>query len=56
MDDWFRTELTNRQRAEELYRSIDSNERLQKLMAQRTSSAVDSIYNPGAEVLIKEKI
>ena len=53
--DWFRTELTSRQRAEELYRQIDSNERLQKLMSQRTSGSVNTIYNHADEVLFKEK-
>ena len=50
--DSFREELTKRQRAEELYRKIDSNERLQKLMAQKTSGASNV---PGDEVLFKEQ-
>ena len=49
--DWFREELSKRQRAEELYRKIDSNERLQKLMSQNTSA----VYFPGNLVLFKEK-
>ena len=53
--DWFRLELANRQKAEDLYRKIDSNERLQKLMAQQTSGATNAVYNPGDEVLFKEK-
>ena len=53
--DWFRQELTKRQRAEELYRKIDSNERLRKLLVQKTSGATDAVYVPGDEVLFKEK-
>ena len=49
--DWFREELSRRQRAEELYRKIDSNERLQKLMSQATSGATDAVYYPGDQVL-----
>ena len=45
--DWFRLELANQQKAEDLYRKIDSNERLQKLMAQQTSGATNAVYNPG---------
>jgi hypothetical protein len=53
--DWFRQELSRRQRAEELYRQIDSNKRLQKLMTQATSGATDAVYVPGDEVFFKEK-
>ena len=53
--DWFRQELYNRQKAEDLYRKIDSNERLQKLMSQKTTGATDAVYKPGDEVLFKEK-
>ena len=53
--DWFREELSRRQRAEELYRKIDSNERLQQLMSQATSGATDAVYYPGDQVLFKEK-
>ena len=53
--DWFRQEISSRQRAEEIYRNADSNERLQKLMAQRTSGATDAVYLPGDDVLFKEK-
>ena len=53
--DWFRDELLSRQKAEQLYRLIDSNERLQKTWAQKTSGAVNVIYTPGDIVLFKEK-
>ena len=53
--DWFREELSRRQRAEELYRKINSNERLQQLMSQATSGATDAVYYPGDQVLFKEK-
>ena len=53
--DWFREEMSKRQRAEEIYRKVDSNERLQKLMTQRLTGAADAIYYPGDEVLFKEK-
>ena len=53
--DWFREELMNRQKAEQLFRMIDSNERLQKSWAQRTSGATDVMYHPGDVVLFKEK-
>ena len=38
-----------------LCRNVDSNERLQKLMAQRVSGATDAVYLPGDEVVFKEK-
>ena len=53
--DWFGEELYKRQRTEELYRKIDSNERLQKLMSQNTSGASDAVYFPGDLDLFKEK-
>ena len=52
--DWFRQELANRQKTEELFRKIDSNERLQKLMAQKITGAADAVYHPGDEVVFKE--
>ena len=53
--DWFREELSNRQRGKEIYRKVDSNERLQKMMAQRANGATDAVYIPGDNVLFKEK-
>ena len=53
--DWFRMEILNRQKAEELYRKVDSNERLQKLMSQRATGDTDAVYYPGDEVIFKEK-
>ena len=53
--DWFREEMINRQKSEQIYRMVDSNERLQKTWAQNTSGSADEIYNPGDVVLFKEK-
>ena len=50
----FRSELINRQKAEELFRKIETNERLQKCLAQRSYNYNDNIYNKGDEVLFKE--
>ena len=53
--DCFRKELINRQRAEDLYRNIDANERLQKCLSQRTYGYSDNKYKEGDEVLFKEE-
>ena len=42
------------QKVEEIYKKIDSNERLQKLKSQKTTGAVDTDYKPGDDVLFKE--
>ena len=47
LSDWFRQELYNRQKAEDLNRIIDRNERLQKLMSRKTTGATDAVYKPG---------
>ena len=50
----FRKELINRQKAEELFRKIDSNERIQKSLAQKTYGYSDNKYSEGDKVLFKE--
>ena len=52
--DSFRKELINRQKSEELFRKIDSNERIQKSLAQRTYGYSDNKYLEGNLVLFKE--
>ena len=52
--DSFRRELVNRQKSEELYRKIDANERIQKILAQRTYGYTDLKYKEGDLVLFKE--
>ena len=52
--DSFRKELMNRQKAEELFRKIDSNERIQKCLAQRTYGYSDNKYSEADLVLFKE--
>ena len=47
--------MSKRQKAEAIYRKVDSNERLQNLMTQRLTGAAVAIYYPGDEVLFKEK-
>jgi hypothetical protein len=44
-----------RQKAEEIYRRVDSNERIQKSLAQQTYGYQDSTYEPGDSVLFKEE-
>ena len=51
--DVMRKILTDRQKAEEVYRKIDSNERLQKAMTQQTYGFQDEVYKPGDSVLFK---
>ena len=53
--DAFRNEFVNRQRSEELYRCIDSNQRLQKLQSQQTYGYNDAIYTVGDTVYFKEE-
>ena len=45
----------SRQRAEELYRAFDANERIQKAMSQKTSGYSDHIYHRGELVIFKEE-
>ena len=52
--DSFRREFVNRQYAEELYRKVDSNARLQKCLIQRTYGYADNKYSEGDAVLFKE--
>ena len=52
--DSFRRAFVNRQRAEELYRKVDANERIQKALAQNTQGYVDHKYFEGDDVLFKE--
>ena len=52
-NDKLRTEHINRRKAEELYRQIDSNERIKKSLSQRTYGYGDS--KEGDMVLFKEK-
>ena len=44
-----------RQKAEEIYRRIDSSERIQKAIAQQAYGYQDNIYHPGDSVLFKEE-
>ena len=53
--DNFRSEFINRQKAEELFRKYDSNERIQKILAQRTYGYSDQKYQEGQMVLFKEE-
>ena len=53
--DSFRNEFVTRQRAEEIYRRIDSNERLQKCISQRIQGYSDAKYKEGDIVLFKEE-
>ena len=50
----FKRELVTRQKAEELFRKIECNDRIQKCLAQRTYGYNDNVYNNGDEVLFKE--
>ena len=52
--DTFRKEFLNRQKAEETYRQIDSNERIQQLMSSQISAYVDSHFDEGNSVYFKE--
>ena len=45
--DSFRRSFINRQRAEEIYRKVDANERIQKALAQNTERYVDNKYFEG---------
>ena len=47
--------LIYRQKAEEIYRQIDSSERIQKAMAQQSYGYQDSIYKAGDSVFYKEE-
>ena len=47
--------LSYRQQAEEIYRKVDSSERLQKAMAQQTYGYQDEVYQPGDSVFYKEE-
>ena len=53
--DALRRDFINRQRAEELFRKIDLNERIQKTMAGQVQGYVDASYMEGELVLYKEK-
>ena len=53
--DKFRNIFIKRQEAENLYRKIDSNERLQKAITQQTYGYQDEHYEPGELVLFKEE-
>ena len=52
--DCFRKELINRQKSEDLYRKIDANSRIQKVLAQKTYGYTDNSYQSGDLVLFKE--
>ena len=51
--DSFRRGFVNRQIAEELYRKVDANERLQKALAQNAQGYSDHKYYEGYDVLFK---
>ena len=53
--DVFRREFINRQKAEELFRKYDSNERIQKILAQNTYGYSDQKYQEGEMVYFKEE-
>ena len=53
--DQFRKQFLNRQKAEDLYRKFDSNERIQKILAQRAYGYGDLKYAEGEMVLYKEE-
>ena len=53
--DRFRNDLINRQRAEELFRKFDSNERIKKLLTQRTYGYGDQKFSEGELILFKEE-
>ena len=50
----FRRELIKRQRAEDLFRKIDANERIQKALVQRVQGYSDNKYSEGDLVYFKE--
>ena len=52
--DSFRNEFINRQKAEELFRKVDSNSRIQKVLAQQAHGYNDYKYSEGDSVLYKE--
>ena len=52
--DSFRREFVNRQKAEELFRKVDANERIQKALAQQANRYSDQKYLQGDLVLFKE--
>ena len=54
-NDRFRKEFLNRQRAEELFRKYDANERIQKVLAQRAYGYSAQRYVEGEMVLFKEE-
>ena len=53
--DSFRRDFINRQKAADVYRKFDSNERIQKAVAQRTYGYSDTRYTEGDLVLFKEE-
>ena len=53
--DSFRREFINRQRSEELYRKLDADDIIQKILAQRSYGYRDQRYSEGEQVLFKEK-
>ena len=52
--DSFRRGFVNRQIAEELYKKVDANERLQKALAQNAQGYSDHKYYEGDDVLCKD--
>ena len=50
----FRREFVNRQKAEESFRKVDANERIQKVLAQKAHGYSDRKYLEGDLVLFKE--
>ena len=52
--DAFRREFVNRQKTEELFRKVDANERIQKVLAQQAHGYSDRKYFEGDLVLFKE--
>ena len=52
--DSFRREFITRQKAQEMYRKVDANERLQKTLAQNTQGYSDHVYGEGEMVFFKE--
>ena len=50
----FKIELRNRQRAEDLFRKIDADERIQKALVQNVQGYSDNKYSEGDMVYFKE--
>ena len=52
--DSFRREFINGQRLEEIYRKVDADDRIQKILSQRSYGYRDQKYFEGDQVLFKE--